>query len=502
MEGALKVIPKMLGADPTSDSKAPEYSTRLLRERAYLTQGDKTAAVSTSSLDETKALKKVADFRGTLNLLASFHDTRNFYNFTNFCPGGDLSSLIKRCGPMSSQDVQFYVADLLQSIKKIHDTHMVHRDIKPGNILVDKDGHLVLADFGLARIFNGSNTAPSKTIVTSVNGQLITETKGKDITCSVSGTPGFIPPETILGNGASYGADIFALGVLVFIMLTGRDPWTCFLKQHQFDVMEVVVNRHPSLEDAEMEEFGISKTLCDFVFAALEKDPKLRPSTQQLMDHPFFDDFDWNQHESRLTRAPWVPPMVNLDTVESQSKASRASTPPPIIRGGEQFDGSSLMDRFPEYTYLSPTSNDALETPPPTPSVASTTTSTSSRSPLSVTSSLVDPSPFPSPPLSPPTSPSSPSSSPYPSPSPSSSPSDSIPPRRGFSCSRPRIQSLIKKVQEVPTSSPVTPFEDTRSPTLSRSSSISRMSKIKVWAIDVWTKLKHRRTQCTARLSG
>ncbi|KAL4251936.1 hypothetical protein ABKN59_002657 [Abortiporus biennis] len=464
--GALKVIPKMPGDDPFGEEKKSGYSTGLLRDHAHMTQGDKTAAISSSSIGETKALKKVAGIDGALNILASFHDTRNFYNFTILYPGGDFHSLLKRFkGPLSAKATQFYIADLLLSIKKIHDARMVHRDIKPANILVDKDGHLVLADFGLAKIFDDSS--PLVKVDTWVQGQLVETMEREDLFFSTAGTPGFMPPELLLGQGASYGADIFALGVLVFIMITGRGPWDRYLRQHHFNILEVVAHRYPRIDDEELEKFNIPESLRDFVSVALDKNPKHRANVQQLMDHPFFDDFDWNKHASRLTKAPWAPSLVKLDAANDQSSTFIASHL--HIRAGEQFDGTSLIDRFPEFTYISPTFSSALES-------ASSQSSLRS-SPLRINSTLINNS---------------------------SSPATSLTPgfrSRLFASfsSRSRFPSRLPspsfKMIQVP-ASPPTSEEDRPTPLLDISPpSVSRKSRIRLWAADVWTKLKHRRIE-------
>jgi serine/threonine protein kinase len=73
------------------------------------------------------------------------------YLVTDFCPGGDMRSVIARKGKLSEDDAKIYLAEIILALEELHRNGIIHRDIKPDNILIDKDGHACITDFGLSK---------------------------------------------------------------------------------------------------------------------------------------------------------------------------------------------------------------------------------------------------------------------------------------------------------------------------------------------------------------
>ncbi|GAB3188396.1 protein kinase domain-containing protein [Nesterenkonia suensis] len=117
-------------------------------------------------------------------------------------PGATLRTLLKR-GPMTPRLALTYTESILQGLGAAHRAGLVHRDIKPENVLVSRDGRIKLADFGLARA------------ATHHSG-----------TSTLMGTVAYISPELLSGEGADERADIYAVGILLYEMLTGVQPYT------------------------------------------------------------------------------------------------------------------------------------------------------------------------------------------------------------------------------------------------------------------------------------
>lgn len=117
-------------------------------------------------------------------------------------PGATLRTLLKR-GPMTPRLALTYAEAILQGLGAAHRAGLVHRDIKPENVLVSKDGRIKLADFGLARA------------ATHHSG-----------TSTLMGTVAYISPELLSGEGADERSDVYAVGILLYEMLTGVQPYT------------------------------------------------------------------------------------------------------------------------------------------------------------------------------------------------------------------------------------------------------------------------------------
>lgn len=94
-----------------------------------------------------------ADNEWVVRLYYSFQDKDNLYFVMEYIPGGDMMSLLIRLGIFKEELAQFYIAELTCAVESVHKMGFIHRDIKPDNILIDRDGHIKLTDFGLCTGF-------------------------------------------------------------------------------------------------------------------------------------------------------------------------------------------------------------------------------------------------------------------------------------------------------------------------------------------------------------
>merc|ERR1719397_2371621 len=112
-------------------------------------------------IDRILAERDVMAFSGNpwiVELHYSFQDTKNLYLVMEFMQGGDLMGILIRHDLLSEAQTQFYIAEIALAIKSVHDLDYCHRDLKPDNVLLDKNGHIKLTDFGLAIGLEGSFT--------------------------------------------------------------------------------------------------------------------------------------------------------------------------------------------------------------------------------------------------------------------------------------------------------------------------------------------------------
>ena len=135
--------------------------------------------------------------------------------------GGDLDHLIfDSPSRLSTSLVRQYMAELVYAIHELHKLNIIHRDLKPANIFIDKQGRLVIGDFGLARAFNYDYELDDPT--SAFHDSDANSFK----TYKTCGTPGYMAPEVYLLMGYSFSVDTFALGSIFFEMLFRRHAFT------------------------------------------------------------------------------------------------------------------------------------------------------------------------------------------------------------------------------------------------------------------------------------
>ena len=167
--------------------------------------------------------------------------------------GGTLRDVLNR-GPMEALSAWRYLREIGDGLQHAHDAGIVHRDLKPTNVLIHADGRAMLADFGLAR------GAGQPTHLTTIGLAI--------------GTPGYMAPEQVMGHDVDRRADIYALGVLCFEMLTGRLP---YVGSNRMEVAYATVNT--PIPSAVKINPNLPDELDVLLAKVLAKDPAQRPQT-------------------------------------------------------------------------------------------------------------------------------------------------------------------------------------------------------------------------------
>jgi serine/threonine-protein kinase len=177
-----------------------------------------------------------------------FHaDDNGAYLVMEYVEGESLSGLLARTGRLSAERAMDLVRQTALALQAAHDRGIVHRDVKPANLLVRPDGTVALTDFGIA-------LGTSHTALTASG--------------AVLGTPAYLAPEQVLGQAASPRSDVYALGIVAFECLTGRRPFT---GDNPFAVaMQRVGQPPPALDPA------VPPAVAAVVARAMQPDPSLR----------------------------------------------------------------------------------------------------------------------------------------------------------------------------------------------------------------------------------
>lgn len=188
-------------------------------------------------------------------------ETGSIYVFLEFVSGGSIHSLLEKFGKFSESLVRVYTRQLLLGLEYLHKCKIIHRDIKGGNVLVDRDGVVKLADFGASKAFHeGTLTEGCK---------------------SIRGSVFWMAPEVIKGDGYGRKADIWSVGCTVIEMLTGSHPWPQMDNTWTAIFHIAKTTTGPPIPDECSEEGR------DFLNVCFQLDPKLRPVATELLHHPF-----------------------------------------------------------------------------------------------------------------------------------------------------------------------------------------------------------------------
>src|SRR5690625_2704380 len=198
---------------------------------------------------EVRAAQKVASFCTAAIIDAQLSDDRA-YVVSEFVPGKDLQETVTKDRVQRGSKLQRLAVSTATALVAIHKAGIVHRDFKPGNVLLGPDGPRVI-DFGIARMDDGTAT----------------------MTNSIIGTPSYMAPEQIEGRGITDKCDIFAWGCVIAFASTGRAP---FGSDTVPAVVHRVVSSPPDLE-------GVDETLRSIVESCLDKNPDNRPNAQTLL---------------------------------------------------------------------------------------------------------------------------------------------------------------------------------------------------------------------------
>lgn len=190
--------------------------------------------------------------------------------------GGELFEYVKYSGRFSEIETRTYFKQLIETVEFCHGRNVTHRDLKPENLLFDADFNLKIADFGFATLLAGSDDS----------GKLTT----------LLGTPSYAAPEILLKQSYSGAAvDLFACGVILFVMYTGSPPFVSAMKQDSYykfivnNSMTTFWNYHEKNKVKVDGKNFYSDSFRDLIGSMLAFEPDKRLSLAQIKDHPWYN---------------------------------------------------------------------------------------------------------------------------------------------------------------------------------------------------------------------
>lgn len=317
--------------------------------------------VRRKQVEHTRTERRVL---GTINhpnivkLHYAFQTKEKLYFVLDYAAGGELFFHLSRMKKFPEHFARFYSAQIASALDALHKIGVVYRDLKPENILLDSEGHIKLADFGLAKE-NVNEAASGAT--------------------SLCGTPEYLSPEVLDRQGHGTAVDWWNLGMVTYEMLTGLPPWYTTDKQKLFDRLRNAPLKFP---------YYVSKPAASFIHGLLQRNPEVRLGSQggeEVRQHRFFSDIDWVALMNRDIAPPFDPcrqhdgdadtdnfekefTQMPINSVETASASRQALL-------AEGLSNSSSSETFSNFTYqedtyldsCSLTSSDMTISPPPSP---------------------------------------------------------------------------------------------------------------------------------------
>ncbi|KAI9157463.1 hypothetical protein LWI28_022965 [Acer negundo] len=247
------------------------YALKIM-DKKFITKENKTAYVKLERI-----VLDQLDHPGVVRLFFTFQDTFSLYMALESCEGGELFDQITRKGRLSEDEARFYAAEVVDALEYIHSMGLIHRDIKPENLLLTKEGHIKIADFGSVKPMQDSRIT------------VLPNAASDDKACTFVGTAAYVPPEVLNSSPATFGNDLWALGCTLYQMLSGTSPFK--------DASEWLIFQRIVARDIRFPDY-FSAEARDLIDRLLDIDPSRRPGAGPdgyavLKRHPFFKAVDW-----------------------------------------------------------------------------------------------------------------------------------------------------------------------------------------------------------------
>jgi len=214
--------------------------------------------------------------------VCTLKDRAYLYFCTELVTGGELYDVMRALGLLTTYQAQFYTGSLLLALNSLHIRKIVYRDLKPENVLIDSVGYIKLIDFGCS-------------------------VKLRGLTFTLVGTPHYMAPEVILGDGYDTTCDIWTLGVCLFEFLCGPLPYG-ESKTDPYSIFIEILTEHLKIP------VHVKSSSAELLRQLLLRSSEQRPKYSAVRVHRFFSQFSFDRLLHKSLPAPFVPEPAQLLT--------------------------------------------------------------------------------------------------------------------------------------------------------------------------------------------
>nr|CAG8497727.1 3439_t:CDS:2 [Entrophospora candida] len=280
-------------------------------------------------IQERRLLEEI-EYPLICNLRYAFQDDENMFMVLDLMLGGDLRFHLERQGRMKEDVVKFYAAEISLGLDYLHSKNIVHRDIKPDNVLLDEQGHAHLTDFNIAAHYK----------------------EQKPFT-SVAGSMAYMAPEMLKKKGYLYSVDWWSLGIVIFELLFGRRP---FRGKNNSLLTKAIL--HEPLHFPDNPNMTLSEECLDAIKRFCERDISKRlgcNGIEEIKQHPWFKDIEWDKLDTKQATPPFVPDpkRANFDATYELEELLLEDNPLKVKkRANQDLNGLSKEMRTMEEKFL------------------------------------------------------------------------------------------------------------------------------------------------------
>ncbi|GAA5872752.1 hypothetical protein JCM16303_006819 [Sporobolomyces ruberrimus] len=300
--------------------------TKTLYALKYINKSRISKQHAVNNIIQERRLLEEIDSPFVCNMRFAFQDDENLFMVLDLMLGGDLRFHLDRLGSMKEEVVRFYVAEMAMALGDLHKRGIVHRDIKPDNILLDERGHAHLTDFNIAVHF----------------------TERRALT-SVAGSMAYMAPEVLSKRGYFSTVDWWSLGVVAYELLFGKRPYR---GKTNSTLTEAIL--HESIKFPDNVEQIVSPAGLDCIKLLLQRDPKRRlgcvgtGGLEGFKSHPWFDGYDWQVLERKEAIPPFEPDSkkANFDATHELEELLLEDNPLKARKRNPNLDVSQLSSDY------------------------------------------------------------------------------------------------------------------------------------------------------------
>ncbi len=277
--------------------------------------------------EERKILEKI-DYPFISKLYYAFQNDKKLYMITEYMPGGEMFYHLHNNEHFSENKARFYIAEIVLAIDHLHKNNILYRDLKPENILLDELGHIKLTDFGLSKIMNNIE---------------------KDKTYTICGTPIYVAPEVLTGQGYNKLVDWWSLGVLLYEFLAGYSPYKEARIKIDIKIYKKKLEQDPLISDS---AFDLIQKLCTF-----DVNKRIGKNVSDIKNHVFFKDIDWIKLEKKEITPPYKPKIKyagdvgNFDTMFTEMSLNSTKRNVEVLVNGQSTIKNS-KNTYADFTYI------------------------------------------------------------------------------------------------------------------------------------------------------